>query len=209
MTRLKICGLMDESEVEMVIKAGADAAGFVVEVPGSRHSITAEMAKTLIRAVPVFTKTVAVISPRDAEHAVCLAKETNADILQIHSSLAPIEIAKLRESVRQKIVAATRPILDQAISLSNAADAVLLDTYKHGMLGGTGEVHDWKESGRIAQRLRCPVILAGGLNPGNVGSAIKEVSPYAVDVSSGVERDGRKDWELVAKFARAVWSCSQ
>jgi phosphoribosylanthranilate isomerase len=93
--------------------------------------------------------------------------------------------------------------------MAGATDAVLLDTLKNGKLGGTGEVHDWSVSADIARNLQIPVILAGGLNPSNVGKAIRTVRPYAVDVSSGVETAGRKDQEKIESFVREVRSCQQ
>jgi phosphoribosylanthranilate isomerase len=79
---------------------------------------------------------------------------------------------------------------------------LLLDTYRPGDYGGTGETADWSLAAGIAERL--PLILAGGLNPGNVGAAIEQVSPWAVDVSSGVERDGVKDNVLIREFISAA-----
>jgi phosphoribosylanthranilate isomerase len=84
---------------------------------------------------------------------------------------------------------------------------VLLDTFKNGMLGGTGEIHDWSQSAAMVKDLKVPVILAGGLNPLNVGEAIKRVRPYAVDVSSGVETSGRKDPPKIMAFIQEVRAC--
>ena len=89
--------------------------------------------------------------------------------------------------------------------MAGAADAVLLDTFKNGKLGGTGAVHDWSVSAAVARDLRVPVILAGGLNPSNVGEAIRMVKPYAVDVSSGVEASpGRKAPAKIKAFIQAA-----
>ncbi|HWQ19859.1 MAG TPA: phosphoribosylanthranilate isomerase, partial [Methanotrichaceae archaeon] len=186
MTRVKICGIMDPSELAFAVESGADAVGFVVEVEGSRHRIGAGLARELIRQVPVFTRSVAVIAPRDVREAVDLADGTGADVLQVHGTLRPDDLLALKEKVSQKVVAAVPSgRMDLAFEFSRAADAVLLDTFKDGRLGGTGEVHDWSGSASIVKALSVPVILAGGLRPGNVGSAIRAVCPYAVDVSSG------------------------
>jgi phosphoribosylanthranilate isomerase len=93
--------------------------------------------------------------------------------------------------------------------MDGVADAILLDTFKDGELGGTGIVHDWSLSAILAKELRVPVILAGGLNALNVGEAIRTVRPYAVDVSTGVETNGRKDREKVESFIKEVRSCQQ
>jgi phosphoribosylanthranilate isomerase len=199
---------MNELDLNCAIAGGADAVGFIVEVEGSRHKISAEEARELIKLVPVFTKSVAVIAPDSPEEAVLLARKTGADLLQVHGTLEPEEIKELKKRVDQKIIAAVPPGIE-AHSMAGAADAVLLDTFKDGMLGGTGAVHDWSVSASLASELRVPVILAGGLNPSNVGEAIRTVKPYAVDVSSGVETAGRKDQKKIESFVSGVRSCQQ
>ena len=111
--------------------------------------------------------------------------------------------------VPQKIIAAVPARSDnirEIRDLSTAADRSL-DTFKDGQLGGTGVAHDWNMSASIARDIKVPIILAGGLNPINVAEAIKTVRPYAVDVSSGVETEGRKDLKKVAAFVKAVRAC--
>ena len=208
MTRVKVCGIMNEPDLECAIAGGADAVGFIVEVKGSCHEISAEDARELIRRVPVFTKSVAVIAPNSPEEAVLLARKTGADILQVHGTLEPEEIKELKKRVHQRVIAAVPPGVE-AHNMAGAADAVLLDTLKNGKLGGTGTVHDWSVSAAIAKNLQIPMILAGGLNPSNVGEAIRTVRPYAVDVSSGVETVGRKDQKKIESFVREVRSCRQ
>jgi phosphoribosylanthranilate isomerase len=199
---------MNEKDLDCAISGGADAVGFIVEVEGSRHRISAEDARELIKRVPVFTKSVAVIAPDSPEEAVLIAQKTGADLLQVHGTLEPEEIKELKKLVPQKIIAAVPPGIE-AHRMAGAADAVLLDTLKDGKLGGTGAVHDWSVSASLARNLRVPVILAGGLNSSNVEEAIRTVSPYAVDVSSGVETAGRKDQEKIMSFVREVRSCRQ
>ena len=206
MTRVKICGLIDQLDLRYALAAGADAVGFVVEIERSHRCISAKAARALIERVPVFVKSVAVISPRDLDDAVRLSRETEADLLQVHSLFGAAEIRQLKRLVPQKIIAATTAG-SEAVSQLDGADAVLLDTFKDGMLGGSGETHDWNLSAALARRLSVPVILAGGLNPSNVREAIGKVMPYAVDVSSGVETDGRKDPAKMAAFVEQVRSC--
>lgn len=206
MTKVKVCGIMDESDLSSALLGGADAVGFIVEIDGSRHRLSASSVSKLIDLVPIFTKSVAVIAPDSLEKAVLLAQKTGADILQVHGTLDPEEIYELKKRVTQKIIAAVPPSRD-AQRMAQVADSVLLDTFKDGRLGGTGETHDWSVSAALAKDIRVPVILAGGLNASNVGEAIRVVRPYAVDVSSGVETEGRKDPEKVADFVRQVRSC--
>jgi phosphoribosylanthranilate isomerase len=205
---------MSESELLQAVFAGADAVGFVVEIDDSRHCLTAGEAADLIELVPVFTKSVAVIAPENVDEAVKLAARTKADVLQVHGSLAPKDLAELKSRVHQKLVAAVAAGAagagsKEAMRFGMVADAVLLDTMVNGKLGGTGAVHDWNMSAEIVRSQKVPVILAGGLNPGNVAEAIRKVRPYAVDVSSGTETGGKKDPEKIRSFVREVRSCLQ
>ena len=214
MTRIKVCGIMNQMELSQAVSAGVDAVGFVVEIENSRHRLSADEAALLIKNVPVFTKSVAVIAPNDANEAVELAGRTGADILQVHGSLSPADMLKLKGQVHQKLVAAVAAGTESKAvqSFAKSADAILLDTLAGGKLGGTGAVHDWNHSAEITKSLNAisiPVILAGGLKPENVAAAIRTVKPYAVDVSSGTETAGKKDPEKILSFVREVRQCHQ
>jgi phosphoribosylanthranilate isomerase len=135
-------------------------------------------------------------------------EETGADCIQLHGE-EPVElVADLRENMESRIriikkigVGGDRKrSLENALAYENVVDALLLDTAA-GEIGGTGKEHDWSISKEIVERVKKPVILAGGLNPDNVTKAIALVKPYAVDVSSGVESEVRKkDAVKVKKF---------
>jgi phosphoribosylanthranilate isomerase len=213
-TRIKVCGIMNQIELSQAVSAGVDAVGFVVEIEDSRHRLSADEAASLIKNVPVFTKSVAVIAPKDANEAVSLARRTGADILQVHGSLSPADMLELKGRVHQKLVAAVAAGTESKAvqSFAKSADAILLDTLAGGKLGGTGAVHDWNHSAEITRSLNAiniPVILAGGLKPENVAAAIRTVKPYAVDVSSGTETAGKKDLEKILSFVREVRQCPQ
>ncbi len=209
MTRIKVCGIMNSAELIQAVLAGADGVGFIVEIDQSRHRLSAKEAADLIKLVPLFTKSVAVIAPEDVESAVKLAVKTGADVLQVHGSLSAEDMAELKGRVAQKLVAtvAADSKLDEIRDYAASADAVLLDTLSDGKLGGTGAVHDWNKSAALVRGLKVPVILAGGLNPGNVAAAIKKVGPYAVDASSGLETAGKKDPRKIFSFVREVRAC--
>lgn len=209
MTRIKVCGIMNTAELSQAVLAGADGVGFIVEIDQSRHRLSAKEAADLIKLVPLFTKSVAVIAPVDVERAVELAMKTGADVLQVHGSLSAEDMAELKGRVAQKLVAtvASDCKLDEIRDYAASADAVLLDTLSNGTLGGTGAVHDWNSSAALVKSLKVPVILAGGLNPGNVAAAIKKVGPYAVDASSGLETAGKKDPQKIFSFVREVRAC--
>jgi phosphoribosylanthranilate isomerase len=206
LTRVKICGMTSQKDVKEAVAAGADVLGFIVEIERSRRCLSADVARDLIRRVPIFITTVAVMEPSTPEEAARLARITGADLLQIYG-FAPEEIAALKGLVRDKRIIAAAPAGTEARQLAEVADAVLLDTMKGGLLGGSGEAHDWAQSAVLARELPVPTILAGGLDPQNVRAAISQVMPYAVDVSSGVETDGRKDEEKMRSFVKAVRGC--
>ncbi|MGB9902002.1 phosphoribosylanthranilate isomerase [Methanothrix sp.] len=207
MTRVKICGLTDEDELRCALKAGADAVGFIVEIERSRHRLSVDEARGLIEMVPPFTASVAVIEPDCVEDAVRLADYLQSDALQIHGSISLEEIAEIRRRVSQRIIVAVPPGSERAAEMSRVADAILVDTPVSGGLGGSGRTHDWSVTARMRSTLHAPLILAGGLRPENIVDAIDAVRPYAVDVSSGVETNGRKDPAKIEEFVRRVRSC--
>ncbi len=207
MTKAKICGIMDYEELDFALSAGADAVGFVVEIEESRHCISALSAREMIKRVPIFVKSVVVVSPANIDEAEVLAKKTGADILQLHGDLELEDLIALKDRVPQKLIRAVPAGSENSRSLALVADAILFDTFKDGVLGGTGKTHDWNSSSMLARDLKVPVILAGGLNPLNVSEAIKKVRPYAVDVSSGVETEGRKDPLKIMSFIKEVRGC--
>jgi phosphoribosylanthranilate isomerase len=139
--------------------------------------------------------------------AESLARKTGADIIQIHGSLEPENIAILKNKIYQRLIVAINSESQETHGLDSIADAILLDTLNNGKLGGSGKTHDWNMSAELVERLKVPVILAGGLNPNNVVEAVRKVRPYAVDVSSGVETDGRKDPEKINSFIREAKNC--
>jgi phosphoribosylanthranilate isomerase len=206
LTRVKICGMTSQEDMKAAVAAGADVLGFIVEIDRSRRCLSAEQARDLIRQVPIFIPTVAVMEPSTVDEAARLAVITGADLLQLYGCSAR-EIAALKELVQETKIIAAAPAGPEARRLSEVSDAILLDTMKNGLLGGSGEAHDWAQSAVLAKELPVPTILAGGLDPQNVRAAISRVMPYAVDVSSGVETNGRKDGEKMRSFVKAARGC--
>jgi phosphoribosylanthranilate isomerase len=206
LTRVKICGMTSPQELKEGVAAGADALGFIVEIERSRHCLSADAARDLIKRVPIFIPTVAVMEPSTVKEAARLAGITGADLLQLYGCDAQ-EIAALKGLVQNAKIIAAAPAGPEARRLAEVADAVLLDTVKGGRLGGSGEAHDWTQCAVLAKELPVPAILAGGLDPSNVKAAISLVKPYAVDVSSGVETNGRKDGEKMRSFVKAAKGC--
>jgi phosphoribosylanthranilate isomerase len=205
--RVKICGITRKEDLDAAAAAGADAVGFVVGVASSPRNIALEKAEKLIRQVPPFVKSVLVTVPRGIDEFETYEK-LNSDAIQIHG-----ENLHAAASIRLKIpnnllIGAVNVNLANALDVVSRTakifDAVLLDSFAHGHYGGTGIVHDWELSKRVKQAIYPkPLILAGGLNPENVAEAVRTVQPYAVDVSSGVERQlGIKDHQKIIEFIK-------
>jgi phosphoribosylanthranilate isomerase len=206
--KVKICGIKTEHDLKMAINAGADAVGFITEVPvDSPRKISISEASSLISKVPVFVTSVLVIMPGNAYEAINMIHEAKPTAVQIHNALPLAELRKIKETgVR---IIKTIPVSEHAdtemlIKLIKdfwgIADAVLLDTAIDGKTGGTGVSHNWELSGKVVASAGMPVILAGGLTPLNVSEAVQCVRPYAVDTASGVETDGKKDEKKVIDF---------
>ncbi|MCX2819602.1 phosphoribosylanthranilate isomerase [Haladaptatus sp. F3-133] len=195
MTRTKVCGINSREELDAVVRAGVDAVGFVTEVPVDTHrKLDRDETRELVDETPPFVTTVAVTMPDDDDNAEALARETGADAVQVHNGVGASGAAR-----HAKIVERT-----EFEEPSDEADAVIVDSTDAEGAGGTGEKTDWGAAARFVDKTALPVVLAGGLEPSNVARAIRRVEPYAVDVSSGVERNGTKDDVLVGNFVRGV-----
>ncbi len=206
--KIKICGIKTENDLAAAINSGADAVGFITDVPADSHrKITLAEASRLISKVPLFVTTVLVIMPEDAHEAVRMIQAARPVAVQIHNALPLSELMKIKE-IRVKLIKTIQVyrdskediILKQIKQLFGVADAVLLDTALDGRTGGTGLPHNWELSSKVVLNTGIPVILAGGLKPDNVREAVRCVRPYAVDVASGVETGGKKDEKKVMDF---------
>ncbi len=205
--RVKICGITSLKDLLMAVDAGADALGFITDVPQSPKNLPINKAKELMRAAPIFVETVAVTVLKDVSHLEKIYNELDPNVIQVHGSTHLCKEARERLPDTRMIGAVhVKPDLaiDIAAEAADAFDAVLLDSHVSGEWGGTGKIHDWELSRRVREVIHPkPLILAGGLKPENVKEAIHVVRPYAVDVSSGVEsRPGIKDRRKVFEFIK-------
>jgi phosphoribosylanthranilate isomerase len=206
--KIKICGIKTEHDLEVAINAGADAVGFITDVPvDSPRKITLAETSRLISKVPVFVTPVLVIMPENAHQAVRMIQAARPVAVQIHNALPLSELVKIKETGVKliKTIQVYRDskadmLIKQIKQFSGVADAILLDTALDGKTGGTGVPHNWEVSSKVVLNADIPVILAGGLKPENVGDAVKCVRPYAVDTASGVETGGKKDEKKVMDF---------
>lgn len=203
MTRVKVCGLTREEDVDAAVDAGADALGFLVDVPvDSPREISPARAAALVARVPPFVTTVLVTMQRTPGRALDLAAETDVDAIQLHSGLGVGDLSYLTANFDGTLLAAVDAAEpDDASRVANVVDAVLLDSLDTEGAGGTGKTADWPATADVARDIDVPVVLAGGLTPENVAEAVDTVDPYAVDVASGVEaRGGEKDHDAVRAF---------
>ena len=200
-TRIKICGITRPADALTAAAAGADAIGLVF-YPDSPRYIRPEEARALIRMMPPFIAVVGVFFDA-TEAAVSEVVETvPVHILQFHGDETPEYCTAWSRPYLKGIRMRDNADLTREAKRFSSARALLVDTYAREHPGGTGKPFDWN---RVKGELALPLILAGGLTAENVGTAIKEVHPYAVDVSSGVESEkGIKDSRKIAHFVQAV-----
>lgn len=207
MARTKVCGLTREADVDAVVDAGADAVGFVVDVPvDSPREIGVERAAALVERVPPFATTVLVTMPRAPQRTIDLVARVGPDVVQCHGDLPPGDVAYLRSRVDAHVLKAVdADDVESAKQYVDVADALLVDSADADGGGGTGETHDWERTRAAVRDLDAPVVLAGGLNAENVADALDVVDPFGVDVASGVESSGGvKDHDRVRAFLDAV-----
>lgn len=206
--RVKICGHTRSQDIYTSAHAGADAIGIITDVPvDTPREVSIDQATQLIECVPPMVTSVCVTMPESVEQAQNIADQTDPDILQIHTSLSPSDIAKLSDNVDSSImVAVDAEDVGMIKSVAPVSDLVLVDSTSDSGGGGTGRTHDWSQTREIIQDILTPVILAGGLTPENVADAIQTAQPYGVDVASGVEsRGGIKDKQNVTDFISAAY----
>ncbi len=199
-TRIKICGLTREADVDAAVAAGADAVGFVF-YPASGRFVTLERAAALARRLPPFVQPVGLFVNAAAGEVAAAVAAIPALLLQFHGDEPP---GACRHAGRPYLRAARMfPGLDLLDFAAQYPDAhgLLLDAPAEGY-GGSGKVFDWS---LIPANLPCPVVLSGGLHAGNVADGILRVRPWAVDVSTGVESaKGIKDAEAMRRFCEEV-----
>lgn len=201
-TRIKICGIRDEESAFAAADAGADAIGLVFYRQSPRF-VEPEEAWQLVGMLPPFMSSVGLFVNADLERFMFTEEQCPTDMSQLHGQ-EPEDVVRQCGPNVIKAVRFDPATIDAELSKwdrVDEVDAILVD----GSAGGQGTSFDWTKLAAARERLNKPLILAGGLNPENVGEAIRIVRPFAVDVSSGVESaPGVKDLELIDAFCRAV-----
>ena len=199
--RSKICGITRVEDALVAAEAGADAIGLVFYGKSPR-AVSVQQARAIVAALPPFVTTVGLFVNASRCELNEILDAVPLDALQFHGDEQPADCEGFhRRWYKALRVKAGDDIRAQAARYVGAS-AILLDTFVAGVPGGTGEIFDWS---LIPADLPKPLILAGGLTPGNVHQAIAEVRPFAVDVSGGVELSkGIKDAASVHEFVRQV-----
>ena len=201
MTRIKICGITREQDALAAAAAGADAIGLVFYAPSPR-AVDAAQAARIVAALPPFVSTVGLFVDAEPAAVRAVLAEVPLDLLQFHGEESDDYCRQFgRPYLKAVRVRSADQLQDVAAQWPGAA-GILLDSYKPGVPGGTGEVFDW----RLVPRERdWNLVLAGGLAAGNVRQAIDEMQPWAVDVSGGVEAaKGIKDVAKINAFVQEV-----
>lgn len=199
--RSKICGITRIEDALAAVAAGADAIGLVFYGKSPR-AVGVEQASAIVQALPPFVTTVGLFVDMPRDQLQQLLQRLPLDLLQFHGDESPADceghgrpyIKALRVRPGEDVAAAMAPY--------SGARGILLDTFVEGVPGGTGASFDWS---LVPENAAKPIILAGGLDAGNVAAAIRQVRPYAVDVSGGVEASkGIKDAGKIHAFVQAV-----
>ena len=201
MTRVKICGLTREADLDRAVAVGADLVGFVSGVPiETPRELSTTRVTELVGRVPESTTSVLVTMPETPVEGAELVERVSPDAVQVHG-YSPDEVATLAGLVDVWVFAAVDATDPHIAAYADVADMLVLDsTDEHGA-GGTGETHDWEHAREVVANVDVPVLLAGGLTPANVRDAVSTVEPDGVDVSSGVEHSGGvKDHDALRRF---------
>lgn len=202
-TRVKICGITRPQDALLAVEQGADAIGLVFYPPSPRD-VSLERAAEIAAVLPPFVTTVGLFVNADAETIAEVVAKVGIDLIQFHGNECPDYCAQHARPWMRAIRMKDDVDLLAEADRFRGARGLLLDAYRPGVPGGTGESFDWS---RIPGEMTSRIVLAGGLSPENVADAVHQVRPYAVDVSGGVEAEpGIKDANKIARFMEAVRS---
>jgi phosphoribosylanthranilate isomerase len=200
-TRIKICGITRREDAFRAAELGADAIGLVFHADSPR-AVTVARARDIVAVLPPFVCVVGLFVNRPAQDISRILGEVRIDVLQFHGDELPEDCRVFGKPYIKAVHMYPGVDLDDYTQRYADALGLLLDTCHAGNVGGTGRTFEWSW---VPGGLKKPIILAGGLTPDNVATAIRQVHPYAVDVSSGVEAvKGIKDAAKMAAFIESV-----
>lgn len=198
MAKLKICGLTCEADVATVNEVKPDFAGFVIEVPGRRRSVTPEQVKVLVKGLNEETLPIGVFVDAPPELPISLLRDGTLWAAQLHGNEDEDYIEKIQNMTGKPVIKAfsIKTSEDVKRALRSPGDYILLDQGA----GGTGEIFDWD----LVPPVKRPFFLAGGLAPENLRTAIAKLHPWAVDISSSLETDGKKDPAKIRQLSKML-----
>ena len=205
-TRIKICGVKDVAEARAAADAGADAIGMVLYAQGASRQVDANVAREVASTLPPFVMCVGVVRDCPQVRVRQLLAHVPLGMVQFHGKEPPPEVRAAQPTRASKILKTDGTLIEQAAALMavRVPNLVAIHVDAPGG-GGTGEAADWDEVERLDRANLPPLVVAGGLTPGNVGEVVRRLRPWAVDVSSGVEgEEGTKSPDLMAAFIAAV-----
>jgi phosphoribosylanthranilate isomerase len=201
-TRIKVCGITCQEDARAAVAAGADGLGFIF-VEQSPRLVEPDMVRVITDELPPFVSSIGVFRNEAIEVVEEIVNYCRLTLVQLHGTESPEYCKKISCQVIKSFSIRPESDSEELTTYADVASGFLLDTYHKHMAGGTGVAFDWE----LVEQVKPPgpVILAGGLSPGNVGEAIRQVKPFAVDVNSGVEyQPGRKDTDKLKNFAHEV-----
>lgn len=205
-TRIKICGITRAEDADAAVEAGADALGLVFYPPSPR-AVDVAQAVDAVGNVPAFVSVTALFVNPTVEEVQRVLDSVRIDLIQFHGDEDDDFCRQFkRPYIKALRVRQASDVVASCLRFPGAL-AILLDSYKPGVPGGTGETFDWS---LIPETPPKPIILAGGLEPDNVASAISQIRPFAVDISGGVEASkGIKDHRKIEEFVNEVYRVDQ
>ena len=201
-TRIKVCGITDNSEALLLAAMGIDALGFIF-ADKSPRKVHPDEARAIIRSLPPFVDAVGVFVNEGLDTLNSIIHYCNITLVQLHGDESPEYCQLIPARVIKAFRISPASSADEFAPYRGKVSGFLLDTFKPDMPGGTGKTFDW----RMVRHLNPPgpIILGGGMAPENVEDAVREVRPFAVDANSGVEiSPGRKDMEKIRRLIDAV-----
>ncbi len=205
-SRAKICGITRIEDAQVAIAAGVNALGFVFYAPSPRYVAPAK-AQQIIAALPPFVTSTALFVNEQAAVVKAIIEQVQPDLLQFHGAEDEAYCQQFNRPYIKALRISDKLDIAATVAQYPSARAVLLDAYVKGVPGGTGAVFNWQ---LIPENLRSKIILAGGLDATNVAAAIREIGPFAVDVSGGVESaKGLKSAAKIIEFMSEIHNANQ
>jgi phosphoribosylanthranilate isomerase len=208
---VQVAGVIDQAEADMLVRSGVRYLGFPLRLAVHREDLSEQAAASIIRGLRPPARGVLITYSGHAAEVVELCDALGASVVQLHGDIDASELRKIRQKhprlaiIKSLVIGlhSAEKLLEIVERTAPLVDAYITDTFdpRTGAAGATGKTHDWRASEQLVLQSPRPVILAGGLHPGNVRAAILEVRPAGVDAHTGLEdASGRKSEEKVRQF---------